>query len=101
MSYLDSLRGLKFKVRKVESAGVEFYLRELSGRVRLEFEGEQDLERRLLKMIHASLCDPDGNPTENPEDFDAFMAAVPNSVLRDLTREFSALNLTKESEIKN
>ena len=44
MSYLDQIKGLKFKVSKVTVDGVDFYLRELSGKARLNFEGEKDLQ---------------------------------------------------------
>ena len=60
MSYLDQIKGLKFKVSKVTVDGVDFYLRELSGKLRLDFEGEKDLQLRVLKMMHASLCDENG-----------------------------------------
>ena len=71
MSYLEQIKSLKFKTSKVTIEGVDFYLRELSGKARLDFEGEQDLQLRVLKMMHASLCDADGNLTEKPEDFNA------------------------------
>ena len=101
MSYLDQIKGLKFKVSKVTVDGVDFYLRELSGKVRLDFEGEKDLHLRVLKMMHASLCDADGKLTEKPEDFDAFMESVPNKVLLQLVNAFSALNITGETHLKN
>lgn len=101
MSYLDQIKGLKFKVSKVTVDGVEFYLRELSGKVRLDFEGEKDLQLRVLKMMHASLCDENGKLTEKPEDFDAFMESVPNMVLNALVNAFSALNITGETHLKN
>ena len=68
MSYLDQIKGLKFKVSKVTVDGVDFYLRELSGKARLDFEGEKDLQLRVLKMMHASLCDADGKLTEKPKE---------------------------------
>ena len=101
MSYLDQIKGLKFKVSKVTVDGVDFYLRELSGKARLDFEGEKDLQLRVLKMMHTSLCDENGNLTEKPEDFEAFMDAVPNKVLNALVNAFSALNITSESNLKN
>jgi len=101
MSYLDQIKSLKFKISKVTVDGVDFYLRELSGKARLDFENEKDLQLRVLKMMHASLCDADGNLTEKPEDFDAFMDAVPNKVLNALVNAFSALNITGESNLKN
>ena len=101
MSYLNQIKGLKFKVSKVTVDGVDFYLRELSGKVRLDFEGEKDLQLRVLKMMHASLCDANGNLTEKPEDFDAFMESVPNKVLLQLVNAFSALNITGENHLKN
>ena len=101
MSYLDQIKGLKFKVSKVTVGGVDFYLRELSGKARLDFEGEKDLQLRVLKMMHASLCDADGKLTEKPEDFDAFMESVPNKVLLQLVNAFSALNITGETHLKN
>ena len=101
MSYLDQIKGLKFKVSKVTVDGVDFYLRELSGKARLDFEGEKDLQLRVLKMMHASLCDADGKLTEKPEDFEAFMGSVPNKVLNQLVQEFSALNITGETHLKN
>ena len=100
MSYLDQIKGLKFKVSKVTVDGVDFYLRELSGKARLDFEGEKDLQLRVLKMMHASLCDENGNLTEKPEDFDAFMESVPNKVLLQLVNAFSALNITGETHLK-
>ena len=52
-------------------------------------------------MMHASLCDADGNLTEKLEDFDAFMESVPNKVLLQLVNAFSALNITGENHLKN
>ena len=101
MSYLDQIKGLKFKVSKVTVDDVDFYLRELSGKARLDFEGEKDLQLRVLKMMHASLCDENGKLTEKPEDFDAFMESVPNKVLNALVNAFSALNITNENNLKN
>ena len=101
MSYLDQIKGLKFKVSKVTVDGVDFYLRELSGKARLDFEGEKDLQLRVLKMMHASLCDENGNLTEKPEDFNAFMDAVPDKVQNQLVQEFSTLNITGETHLKN
>ena len=101
MSYLDQIKSLKFKISKVTVDGVDFYLRELSGKARLDFEGEKDLQLRVLKMMHASLCDADGNLTEKSEDFDAFMESVPNKVLNALVNAFSALNITNEANLKN
>ena len=101
MSYLEQIKTLKFKTSKVTVDGVDFYLRELSGKARLDFEGEKDLQLRVLKMMHASLCDADGNLTEKPEDFDAFMESVPNKVLNVLVNAFSALNISNENNLKN
>ena len=101
MSYLDQIKSLKFKISKVTVDGVDFYLRELSGKARLDFENEKDLQLRVLKMMHASLCDADGNLTEKQEDFNAFMDAVPNKVLNALVNAFSALNITNEANLKN
>ena len=101
MSYLDQIKSLKFKISKVTVDGVDFYLRELSGKARLDFENEKDLQLRVLKMMHASLCDENGNLTEKPEDFNAFMDAVPNKVLNTLVNAFSALNITSETHLKN
>ena len=101
MSYLDTLKTLKFKISKVTFEDTDFYLRELSGKARLDFEGEKDLQLRVLKMMHASLCDADGNLTEKPEDFNAFMESVPNKVLNALVNAFSALNITGETHLKN
>ena len=97
MSYLEQIKGLKFKVSKVTVDGMDFYLRELSGKARLDFEGEKDLQLRVLKMMH----DENGNLTENPKDFDAFMESVPNKVLLQLVNAFSALNITGETHLKN
>ena len=99
MSYLEQIKTLKFKTSKVTVDGVDFYLRELSGKARLDFEGEKDLQ--LLKMMHASLCDENGNLTEKSEDFDAFMESVPNKVLNALVNAFSAINITNENNLKN
>ena len=52
-------------------------------------------------MMHASLCDADGNLTEKPEDFNAFMESVPNKVLNALVNAFSDLNITSEANLKN
>ena len=101
MSYLDQIKSLKFKISKVTVDGVDFYLRELSGKARLDFENEKDLQLRVLKMMHASLCDADGDLTEKSEDFNAFMDAVPNKVLNALVNAFSALNITSETNLKN
>ena len=101
MSYLDQIKSLEFKISRVTVDGVDFYLRELSGKARLDFENEKDLQLRVLKMMHASLCDADGNLTEKPEDFDAFMESVPNKVLNALVNAFSALNITNENNLKN
>ena len=101
MSYLDQIKSLKFKISKVTVDGVDFYLRELSGKARLDFENEKDLQLRVLKMMHASLCDADGNLTEKPEDFNAFMDAVPDKVQNQLVQEFSTLNITGETHLKN
>ncbi len=95
------LKSLKLKISKVTVDGVDFYLRELSGKARLDFEGEKDLQLRVLKMMHASLCDENGNLTEKPKDFDAFMESVPNKVLNALVNAFSALNITGETHLKN
>ena len=97
MSYLDQIKGPKFKVSKVTVDGVDFYLRELSDKARLDFEGEKDLQLRVLKMMH----DENGNLTENPKDFDAFMESVPNKVQLQLVNAFSALNITGEALLKN
>ena len=97
MSYLDQIKGLKFKVSKVTVDGVDFYLRELSDKARVDFEGEKDLQLRVLKMMH----DENGNLTENPKDFDAFMESVPNKVQLQLVNAFSALNITGEALLKN
>lgn len=101
MSYLDQIKGLKFKVSKVTIDGVDFYLCELSGKARLDFEGEKDLQLRVLKMMHASLCDENGKLTEKSKDFDAFIESVPNKVLLQLVNAFSALNITGETHLKN
>ena len=101
MSYLDQIKGLKFKVSKVTVDGVDFYLRELSDKASLDFEGEKDLQLRVLKMMHASLCDENGKLTEKPDDFNAFMESVPNKVLLQLVNAFSALNITGETHLKN
>ena len=101
MSYLDQIKSLKFKISKVTVDGVDFYLRELSGKARLDFEGEKDLQLRVLKMMHVSLCDENGNLTEKPEDFDSFMESVPNKVLNALVNAFSALNIANENNLKN
>ena len=101
MSYLDQIKSLKFKISKVTVDDVDFYLRELSGKARIDFENEKDLQLRVLKMMHASLCDENGNLTEKPEDFNAFMDAVPNKVLNALVNAFSALNITSETSLKN
>ena len=97
MSYLDQIKGLKFKVSKVTVDGVDFYLRELSGKARLDFENEKDLQLRVLK----SLCDENEKLTEKPKDFEAFMESVPNKVLLQLVNAFSALNITGETHLKN
>ena len=101
MSYLEQIKSLKFKVSKVTVDGEDFYLRELSGKARLDFEGEKDLQRRVLKMMQETLCDENGNLTEKQEDFDAFMESVPNKVLNALVNAFSALNITSETSLKN
>ena len=101
MSYLEQIKSLKFKTSKVSVDGVDFYLRELSGKARLDFEGEKDLQLRVLKMMHASLCDENGNLTEKPEDFDAFMESLPNKVLNALVNTFSALNITNEANLNS
>ena len=101
MSYLDQIKGLKFKVSKVTVDGVDFYLRELSGKACFDFEGEMDLQLRVLKMMHASLCDENEKLTEKPKDFEAFMESVPNKVLLQLVNAFSALNITGETHLKN
>ena len=101
MSYLDAIKALKFRVQKVEIEGITFYLRELSGRARMEFDGEKNMEIRVLKMMHSSLCDENGNLTEDPKDFDDFMAATPNKILLTLVNAFSDLNITREEELKN
>ena len=101
MSYLEQIKSLKFKTSKVTVDGVDFYLRELSGKARIDFEGEKDLQLRVLKMMHASLYDENGNLTEKPEDFDAFMESVPNKVLNALVNAFLALNITNENDLKN
>ncbi len=101
MSYLDQIKALKFKISKISVDGVDFYLRELSGKARIDFESEKDIQLRVLRMMHASLCDPAGNLTEKPEDFDAFMGAVPNKVLNALVSAFSALNIVNVTHLKN
>ena len=101
MSYLDQIKSLKFKISKVTVDGVDFYLRELSGKARLDFENEKDLQLRVLKMMHASLCDADGSLTEKPENFDVFMESVPNKVLNALVNAFSALNITNENNLSS
>lgn len=100
MSYLDQIKSLKFKISKVTVDGVDFYLRELSGKARLDFENEKDIQFRVLKMMHSSLCDADGNLTEKPEDFNAFMESVPNKVLNALVNAFSDLNIVSETHLK-
>ena len=66
MSYLEQIKSLKFKISKVTVDGVDFYLRELSGKARLDFENEKDLQLRVLKMMHASLCEPKSRRTSMP-----------------------------------
>ena len=100
MSYLEQIKGLKFKVSKVTVDGVDFYLRELSGKARLDCENEKDLQLRVLRMMHASLCDENGKLTERPKEFKAFMESVPNKVLLQLVNAFSALNITSETHLK-
>lgn len=51
-------------------------------------------------MMHASLCESNGNLTEKPEDFDAFMESVPNKALLQLVNAFSALNISGETHLK-
>ena len=77
------------------------YAGALKKKARLDFEGKKDLQLRVLKMMHASLCDENGNLTEKPKDFDAFMESVPNKVLNALVNAFSALNITNENNLKN
>ncbi len=101
MSYLEQIQSLKFKISEVTVDSEDFYLRELSGKARIDFENEKDLQLRVLKMMHASLCDENGNLTEKPEDFNAFMESVPNKVLNSLVNPFSALNITNENNLKN
>ena len=101
MSYLEQIKSLKFKISKVTVDGVDFYLRELSGKARIDFENEKDLQLRVLKMMHASLCDADGNLTEKPEDFNAFMESVPDRVLLQLVNAFSTLSIINETNLKN
>ncbi len=101
MSYLEQIKSLKFKISRVTVDGTDFYLRELSGKARLDFENDKDLQIRVLKMMHAFLCDADGNLTEKPEDFNAFMDAVPDKVQNQLVQEFSTLNITGETHLKN
>lgn len=101
MSYLDTVKALKFNTRTVVIDGVTFHLRELSGKARMAYDSEQNMELRILKMMYASLCDENGNLTEDPKDFDKFMDSVPNKVLTALVKEFSELNITKEEELKN
>ena len=52
MSYLEQIKSLKFKISKVTVDGVDFYLRELSGKARLDFENEKDLQlrRNFMKL---------------------------------------------------
>ena len=87
MSYLDQIKGLKFKVSKVTIDGVDFYLRELSGKARLDFEDEQDLQLRVLKMMHASLCDENGTPKKLIRGSFVFRLAV--RIARELHRPIS------------
>ncbi|WP_406042424.1 hypothetical protein [Succinimonas sp.] len=99
--YLDTLKTLKFKISKVTCREPDFYLRELSGKARLDFEGEKDLLLRVLKkMMHASLCETGENLTEKPEDFAAFMESVPNKALLPLVNAFSALYISGETHLK-
>ena len=103
MSYLDAVKGLKFRVQKVEIEGITFYLRELSGMARIAYEGETDISVKVLKMMYASLCDENGNPTEKPEDFNDFCKYVPNKALNILIEKFSEINAAQkqEEELKN
>src|SRR5574344_1067262 len=101
MSYLNVVKNLKFKVKKVECEGITFYLHELSGRARRNFEKEKDLEIRVLKMMHSSISEEKGTLSEEPKDFNAFIEAVPNKVLNVLVKEFSELNIAKEENLKN
>ncbi len=77
------------------------YAGALKKKARLDFGDEKDLQLRVLKMMHASLCDENGKLTEKPEDFEAFMESVPNKVLLQLVNAFSALNITGETHLKN
>ena len=56
MSYLEQIQSLKFKTSKVTIDGVDFYLRELSGKARIDFENEKDLQLRVLKMMQDDAC---------------------------------------------
>ena len=100
MSYLEQIKSLKFKISRVTVDGVDFYLRELSGKARRGFEGEKDLQLRVLKMMHASLCDADGNITEKPEDVNEFMGAGPNKVLNAVGNDFSAIKTGGDTKRK-
>lgn len=99
--YLDKLRAARFRVVKVTAGGMDFWLRELAGSLVIKYRKAEDADRTTLRLIHESLCDPDGNPTENPEDFDAFLAALPASVADALLKAFNQLNRSDEAEIKN
>ncbi len=101
MSYIDALSHLKFKTTSTEIEGITFYLREISLGTRLKYEKEQDNMTKILKMMYASLCDEDGNLTEKEENFDRFVAVMPERVLKKLVDAFTSLNYPNQNEDKD
>jgi hypothetical protein len=101
--YLEKFKEFKYKVEKVEVDGVVFYLREITGDYFVKFKDEKDSFMQTCRMIHASLCDENGNLTENPADFNEFIKVVPNKTMIALAEEFTKLNSfeKKEAELKN
>ena len=50
--------------------------------------------------MRAFRYDADGNLTQKPEDFDAFMEAAPDKTLLQLVNAFSALSISRETYLK-
>ena len=59
------------------------------------------LKAGVIQRFQVLGFDADGNLTEKPEDFDAFMESVPNKALLQLVNAFSALNISGETHLKN
>lgn len=114
--YLDSLltNSKLFNIEKVEIRGITFYLKELNTEQKIEgykLYGQDNIQNKsdtlfdyLLKLVYTSLCDENGNLTEDVNEFETFKKALPADVSQKLIDTMMKLNHMDNAgieEIKN